>query len=301
MDTSKTKRAKPGNKHEKSLVVGEKDELMKFLIANFPGKNRNNIKTLLKDRQILVNGEVVSQFNHPLRPGDQVMQRPEKIPEAKQYRGYSIVYEDPHIVVIDKHAGVLSMSTDGKRDITAYSMLSDHVKRQNPANKIFIVHRLDRDTSGIMMFVKRKDLQKKLQSNWNRSVQERSYLALVEGELENKEGNVVSYIKENSALNVFSSNDPEQGLRAVTHYRVIKTNKQFSLLKIELGTGRKNQIRVHLNELGHPIVGDKKYGSTINPIGRLGLHAQVLAFDHPETGELMRFESPVPKKFKFII
>ena len=285
---------------EHQYKVSKNDELMKFLIKVLPGKNRNNIKTLLRDRQVMVNDEVTSQFNRPLQQGDTVLIRPEKIPIEKQYHGYTIIYEDKYLVVIDKHAGVLSMS-DGKRIHTAYSMLSEHVKKQNAGHKIFIVHRLDRDTSGVMLFVKDKKLQEKMQENWQDTVFERTYLALVQGIPEIQEDTVASFITESKAMKVYSSQDAKNGLRAVTHYKVIKSNKFYSLLKVDIETGRKNQIRVHMKDIGHPIVGDKKYDSKINPIGRLGLHASVLGFFHPVTNEKMRFESDIPKKFRQIL
>ena len=279
------------------FTVGEADELMKFLIANLPGKNRNNIKSLLAHKQVLVEGKSVRQFNHPLAPGMKVEIRWNRVPEEKQYRGITIVYEDDHLIVIDKHAGVLSIAAPNQHSVTAYSMLSEHVKRRGSVNKIFVVHRLDRETSGLMMFAKSEEVQEALQSDWHNIVSERSYIAVVDGHVRDAEGTVTSYLRESKAMKVHSSQDPDRGQKAVTHYEVIKKGDHFSMLKVSLQSGKKNQVRVHMQDIGHPIIGDKKYGSKANPIGRLGLHAQVLAFRHPVSGEPMRFETAVPRKF----
>ena len=281
----------------KVFTVTEDDELMKFLIARLPGKNRNNIKSLLANKQVIVNGKSEKQFNHPLTPGATVEIRWNRIPEEKQYRGISILFEDDDIIVIDKHAGVLSIATDNQKSNTAYSMLSEHVKLRRSTNKIFVVHRLDRETSGLMMFAKSEEVQRVLQSNWHDIVEERSYLAVVEGTPEKKKGTVTSYLRESKALKVHSYQDPDAGDKAVTHYEVIKSAHGFSMLRVTLESGKKNQVRVHMQDLGHPVIGDKKYGSKVNPIGRLGLHARVLAFSHPVNGEPMRFETPIPRKF----
>ncbi len=280
-----------------TFKVTEGKQLMAFLLENMPGKNRNNIKTLLNHKQVQVNGMVAGFYNYQLQPGDVVTIQSFKAPEAKEYPGMSIVYEDDHLVVIDKHAGMLSISTDGKRQMTVYSLLSSHVKKQHSLNKIFVVHRLDRETSGLMVFAKSLKVKDKLQENWQSTIVERTYLAIVEGKPEKPDGVIKSYLHENNALKVFSSQNPADGQEAITHYRTMKTSDQFTMLKVNLETGRKNQIRVHMQDIGHPIVGDVKYGSTIDPIERLGLHAWVLSFVHPITGKALRFESHIPRKF----
>ncbi|MFM7023683.1 MAG: RluA family pseudouridine synthase [Flavobacteriales bacterium] len=285
------------NKPNKVLKVTEKTELMKFLIASLPDKNRNNIKTLLRDRHITVGGKAESQFNFPLEPGQTVEVRWSKVPEAKAYRGISIVFEDDDLIVIDKHSGTLSVATDKEKRDTAYSMLSTHVKMQNADNKIFVVHRLDKDTSGLMVYAKNMKTQKLLQENWNDAVKERAYLAVVEGSVVKEKDTIQSYLKETSALIVHSSQNPAHGVLSITHYEVIKRSKDCSLLKVNLETGRKNQVRVHMKDIKHPVTGDKKYGAKFDPIGRLGLHAWILTFTHPVTGKEMVFKTPVPRKF----
>ena len=175
-------------------------------------------------------------------------------------------------------------------------MLSEYVKKFNPKNLIFIVHRLDRDTSGLMMFAKSKKVQEVLQKDWNNAIIERSYVVVVEGTVEKAEGTVTSWLKENKALVMYSSQTPDDGQKAVTHYKVLKTDKQFSLLEVKLETGRKNQIRVHMKDMGYPVTGDKKYGAKLNPIGQMGLHARVLSFKHPSSGKTLRFDTPIDRK-----
>ena len=189
------------------------------------------------------------------------------------------------------------MATDKEKRATVYSILSNYVKDKNKDSKIFIVHRLDRETSGLMLFAKNEEMQELLQESWKETVEERSYLAVIDGKLDPAEGSYRSYLFESKVFKVHSTNDPEKGREAITHYSTLKSNDNYSLLKVNLETGRKNQIRVHLQELKHPVVGDKKYGSNSNPIGRLGLHAWVLAFKHPITGKKVRFETSVPGSF----
>lgn len=279
------------------LKVSNEKELMDFLIEVLPGKSRQNVKSLLSNKQIDVNGRQQSQYNFKLRPADEVRVRWMRDQEVKSFKGFSIIYEDEHLIVIDKHSGVLSIATQSEKKYTAYNFLSKHVKRDNPANKIFVVHRLDRETSGLMIFAKSAEVQHELQENWKQLVTERSYLAICEGVFAEAKGEISSYLHENNAFVVFSDQNPNGGKWAVTHYEVLKSNRNFSLLSVRLDTGRKNQIRVHMQDIGHSIVNDKKYGSTSNPIDRLGLHSRVLAFTHPVTQQPLRFVTSVPRKF----
>lgn len=301
MDTPKQPRRQRGQRTDTQFTVSEPAELMAFLIAQLPHKNRNNIKSLLSNKQILINGKVYTQFNHPLQPGQVVTVAANRAPETTQYRGLTILYEDPGLIVINKQAGLLSMATNKERDRTAYGILSDYVKKENPNNKIFIIHRLDRDTSGVMMFAKSEKVQQLMQESWNDTTKQRTYVALVEGVPAPEQGTITSYLHESKALIVYSSQNPDNGQLSITNYVVAKSGNGYSLLELELETGRKNQIRVHMQDIGHPITGDKKYGATTDPIGRLGLHAAVLAFEHPITGESMQFDAPVPKLFLSVV
>ncbi|MEI8114078.1 MAG: RluA family pseudouridine synthase [Bacteroidia bacterium] len=288
----------PNKLKEIVVKVSEPTELMKFLIEKFPEKSRTTIKSLLAHKQITVGDMVTTKFDLPLKRGQMVFLNKQKSDEKPRFRGLRIVHEDADIIVIDKASGMLSMASETEKIKTAYSILSEYVKKFDPKNLIFIVHRLDRDTSGLMLFAKSKKVQEILQKDWNESIIERSYLAVVEGTVEKAEGTIISWLKENKAMVMYSSKTPEDGQKAITHYKVLKTGKQFSLLEVKLETGRKNQIRVHMKDLGYPVTGDKKYGSKLNPIGQMGLHARVLAFKHPGTGKILRFDTPIPLKFQ---
>jgi len=286
------------SKSTQTFNVSEAAELMSFLIAKMPHQSRTNIKSLLRDGQIYVEGKVVTQFNHPLTSGQKVeisSVKASKLPVRTT--GVRILFEDAYLLIVEKEAGLLSIATDKGNEPTAYRILSEHVKRQDPKNKIFIVHRLDRDTSGVMVFAKSEDIKNKLQSSWGPDTKERTYVALVERKPTAAEGTIRSYLQESKATIVYSSQQPERGQLAITHYETLRSNAHFSLLKVALETGRKNQIRVHMQDIGHPVVGDKKYGATQNPIQRLGLHAWVLGFAHPITQNYLRYESKIPPKF----
>lgn len=285
---------KPAKRKDLKFTVKTDTELMKFLFDSLPGKSRNNIKFFLKEKLVTVDGKVETQFNLPLKAGQVMTILAEKPVPEKPMTGLKIVFEDDSVIVINKQAGLLTMGSEKERTRTAYAMLMKYVQKEDPKKRIFIVHRLDRDTSGLLVFAKSEKIKKKLQESWNDTIVERTYIAMVEGEVRKEKDTVVSYLKESKALIVHSSQNETYGQKAVTHYEVIGRKKGTTLLKVNLETGRKNQIRVHMQEIKHPIVGDKKYGAKINPLGRLGLHAQVLAFHHPETGKVVRFESKSP-------
>lgn len=221
-------------------------------------------------------------------------------------RELELVYEDDFILVVDKPSGMLTMSTGRKDEQTAYRILTDYLRSGNRSRgrtgrqeRVFIVHRLDRDTSGLLVFAKNEDVKYALQDSWNDSVLERKYVALVEGTPAEPEGTVTSWLTENPAtFTVLSSPFDNGGRKAVTHYRVRSSSGAYSLIEFELETGRKNQIRVHASVLGHPVAGDRKYGAHTNPVGRLALHASTLAFRHPVTGKVLSFKSPAPNSFR---
>ncbi len=291
------KQFKPKTPAPLKFEVEEASELLIFLLTKLPQKSRNNVKVLLRDKNVYVDGEVISQYNCVLKIGQNVEIKWEKRTEEQKLRGLRIIFEDQYLVVIEKEAGVLSIATDKQKDNTAYSVLSEYLKKQDPANRIFVVHRLDKDTSGIMMYAKSQKIQKILQESWNDNILERTYIAVVEGKVEKPVGKIISYLVESKALIMYSSQNPELGQKAITYYETIKTSKHYSLLQVNLETGRKNQIRVHMQDLGHSVVGDVKYGAASNPIKRLGLHALVLSFKHPVSKEAMRFETETPKVF----
>jgi 23S rRNA pseudouridine1911/1915/1917 synthase len=279
------------------FTVKEPAELLTFLLDNLSGMGRNSVKSLLARGQVSVNDRSLTTYNYALQPGQVVSISKDKSSEQAPILGLTILHEDEDVIVIKKDSGLLSVASPQENELTAYRQLTSHVRLANPKNRIYIVHRLDRDTSGVMVFAKSENVQQILQNSWQDMVKERSYTALVEGKVRKIEGTISSWLKESSTLKMYSSTYPNDGQHAVTHYRLIQTNGNFSLLDIHLETGRKNQIRVHMEDIGHPVVGDKKYGSKSKIINRLGLHARVLAFIHPTSGELLRFETEIPKMF----
>lgn len=283
---------------ETKLKVVEPMELMTFLLAKMGGMSRNSIKSLLAHRQIMVNNKVTTQFNLALQPNDLVSVISGRGNIELSHPKLRIIFEDQYLIVVEKKEGLLTVSTGNTDETTAFSILKTHVKKSSPQNRIYVVHRLDRETSGVIMFAKTKEVQLILQENWHRIVTRRIYVALVEGQVEKQEDTIVTWLTENEkSLKIHSSETDNGGQQAITHYRCVKSNEDYSLLEIELETGRKNQIRVHMQEIGHPIVGDKKYGAGTSPIGRVGLHARLLAFYHPITTEVVSFETPVPRNF----
>lgn len=205
-----------------------------------------------------------------------------------------IIYEDKYLIAVNKKSGLLTISNKKESYNTLYHKVSDYVKKQHKSNKIFIVHRLDQDTSGIILFAKDYKTKELLQNTWDKV--KREYIALVEGKPKENKKTLKSYLKETKTLHTYSTNDSKNGKLAITEYEVLKSNNQYSLLLINILTGRKNQIRVQLSDIGNPIVGDKKYGSKKNPIRRLCLHAQKLEFIHPITKKLMLLETKIPKQ-----
>lgn len=282
---------------DKVLLVTEADTLLPFLLAKQPGKGRNKVKGLLTHRQILVDDAVVTRHDYPLLPGQRVTVRAVTAAEKESLHGMRILFEDADLLVIDKPPGLLSIATDDERELTAYHILTEYVQRFNPKNRIFVVHRLDRETSGIMMFAKKETVQQALQTDWKDTVLERSYVTVVEGFVKSPEGTLKSWLKESKTRTVYVTR-PGDGLLAITHYKVLQAERDFSLLEVNLETGRKNQIRVHMQNMGHSVIGDKRYGSKKDPLARLGLHARVLSFKHPVTGEVLRYETAVPQSFR---
>lgn len=285
------------NKDIFTYNIEEETTLLPFLLKSIK-KSRNSVKSILTRGQVRVDGQTITQHNHPLKPGQVVEILSNKANIKKSaLTGIRIIHEDKDIIVIDKDPGVLSMSRKNPNELNAYRQLNEYVKADNPKNHIFIVHRLDRDTSGVMIYAKSQEVQQKLQDNWHDVVKERTYTAVVEGNVRKDEGEISSWLTENDAMRVYSSPYDDGGKYAVTHYKKIAGNDEYSLLEVELETGRKNQIRVHLQDIGHPIVRDKKYGAKTNPLRRLGLHATTIAFIHPTTEELVRFSVKPPASF----
>lgn len=276
-------------------IVKEKNTLLEYILK-YIEPNRKKAKNLLSNKAILINNKNISQFNYQLHINDKIEIK--KFTNTKIQDKINIIYEDEHIIVINKPAGLLTVATDKEKNHTLYSMVSDYIKGKNKYNKIFIIHRLDKDTSGIIIFAKDEKTKKLYQDNWNNLVKYRGYTAIVEGIPEKSENQVTLYLKENKNLKVYPSKDGE---KAITKYKVKKTNKKYSLLDIEILTGKKNQIRATMEYLKHPIVGDIKYGSKDKSLGRLGLHAHKLIVTNPINKKEMTFEARIPNSFIKII
>lgn len=281
-----------------SYSVEETIDLLPFLLKMITNKSRNSIKSLLTREQVQVDGKVITQHNHPLLPGQTVqIQSNKESLKRTALTGVTILHEDDDILVINKEAGILSVAANQPEEMTAYRQLTQYVKEENRKNRVFIVHRLDRDTSGVMVYAKTEAVKQTLQNNWKEVVEERKYTALVEGVVSEEEATISSWLTESKSMRVYSNPTDNGGKHAVTHYKKIQGNHHYSLLEVQLETGRKNQIRVHMQEIGHPVVGDKKYGATNNPLNRLGLHASTLSFLHPRTGKLVQYTALAPTVF----
>ena len=277
--------------------VTEPDELMAFLMKKMDGVSRTRVKALLSNRVVLVDNVIVTQFNHPLKPGMKVQISREKNKHEFRHPMLKIVYEDAYLIVVEKKEGLLSVATDHQKERTAQHILSEYVKRTHRNNRVFVVHRLDRETSGLMMYAKDEKTQHTLRDNWHDIVVDRRYVSIVMGDMERDQGQIRTWLTDRK-LYVSSSNYDDGGKLSITHYKTIKRANGFSMMELDLETGRKNQIRVHMSELGHPVVGDQRYGCEIDPLGRLALQAFKLCFYHPVTGELMEFETPYPTSFR---
>lgn len=274
--------------------------LMEFALSSISGVKRADVKKWLKFGHFAVDGQVMNAFDAPVAPGSVVELNLARPFVVFRHPRIKLVYEDDDILVVDKGYGLLSVDTETSKKSkidTAYSILREYVKSKHPSNKIFIVHRLDRDTSGLMVFAKTIEAKEAMQHNWNNIVLERKYVALLDGEMEKDSGEIRTHLAETSQHEVYSTDDPAEGKLAVTRYKVRRKGKGHTLAEFSLDTGRKNQIRVHARDLGFPITGDKKYGNGAGPLHRLALHAETLRFAHPITRLDMNFTSQVPSQF----
>ncbi len=281
--------------------VNEPAELMDFLMKKMDGISRNKLKSILSGGGVLVGDTITTQFNFPLKPGMKVQVSKEKRSHEFRHPMLKLVYEDAYIIVVEKKEGLLSVSTERQKERTAQHILSDYVKRTHRNNRIFVVHRLDRETSGLMMYAKDELTQRTLRDNWHDIVTDRRYVSIVEGEMERDHGTMESWLTDRTLYVSSSPVDDGVGKYSVTHYKTIKRANGYSMMELNLETGRKNQIRVHMSELGHPVVGDERYGSTSDPLGQLALHAFKLCFYHPVTGQPMEFETPYPSNFRALM
>ena len=270
--------------------------LLEYLLSHV-GESRSKVKATLQGRGVKVNDKVVTQFDFELRHGDKISISRHKKQNMFKNRFVKIVYEDHWIIVIEKNVGILSMAA-GHSSLNVKSVLDEYLQKSHQNQRAHVVHRLDRDTSGLMIYAKDIDTEKILEHNWHNIVYDRRYVAVVSGEMEEDNGTIANWLKDNKAYVTYSSPVDNGGKYAVTHFRVLNRTTEHSLVEYKLETGRKNQIRVHSADMGHPVCGDVKYGNGDDPLHRLCLHAYMLCFTHPVTGERMDFSTPIPYAFR---
>jgi len=286
------------DKKSKDLIfnVLETDKLLHFIMRKMNGISRTKAKNILSGGSILVDGKKITKHDFELIPGMEVrISRDNNKTLDNQW--VRIVFEDQYLFVVEKQAGILCNSQHPANE-TVQSILNQYLEQNHQRCHAHIVHRLDRDTSGLLLLAKDKKVALKFEENWKETVYDRRYVALVHGEMRKNEGTISSWLKDSAQFITYSSKSDNGGKFAVTHYKLIKVKNGYSLVELQLETGRKNQIRVHLQDIGFPVVGDPKYGDGDDKIGRLGLHAYKLCFIHPVTGQNLRFETTLPKSFE---
>ena len=286
----------PRLREYKHYNVDKEMPLLEYLLTTLPG-SKNKIKDTLRGRGIKVNGKVVTQYDYLLQPGMKVSVSNSKKNDTFKSRYVNLVYEDQYLVVIEKKPGILSMAA-GHSSLNVKSVLDDYFQKTRQGCRAHVVHRLDRDTSGLMIYAKDMETEQILEHEWHDIVFDRRYVALCSGEYEEDTGTIANWLKDNKAYVTYSSPVDNGGKYAVTHFCVLNRSPYHSLVEFKLETGRKNQIRVHSADMGHPICGDVKYGNGDDPLHRLCLHAYVLCFYHPVTHRPMEFSTPIPTSFR---
>ena len=296
-------------KQDTSFRVDAAAELMPFLLSKLGGMTRTSVKQLLSQRRVTVNAGIQTRHDTPLKAGDVVQVLQGRGNMELRHPKLRIIYEDDALIIVEKKNGLLTVPYNPKSsEMTAYSILKEYVKKESKRNTVHVVHRLDRETSGVLVFAKSPELQEYMRTYWRQLVTKRTYVALVEGVFEQKEGTITTWLTEDPHTGmVYSSPTDDGGQKAVTHYKVIQSTIMgegdqelaVSLVELNLETGRTNQIRVHMQSVGHPVIGDRKYGhgNEYSPVDRLCLHAKVLEFIHPMTEKKVRFEATMPKEF----
>lgn len=278
---------------EVALKVADSVELMKFLIARFPEKSRTAIKSMLAHKQITVDDRIVTQFDLQLKRGQTVYLNKKKSDEKPRFRGMRVVYEDADLIVIDKLAGLSTVAADKDEIRTVSYMLDQYVKRFDLKNQVFAINALERDVSGLVILAKNQKVQDTLKKQWLEAKIEVTYCALVEGELVNTES-----LTTQTTSSTIAKLIPSASKKTISGCRLIKTNKEYSLLEVKSVSGTKNQLPVFFKDLGFPLAGDQKNGANSNPVGQIGLHCRLLSCKHPRNGKLMRFETAIPLKFQ---
>lgn len=278
-------------------VVKAESTLFDFLMHELHGISRNKVKDILQGHGISVDKKLVTQYDYLVKPGMVVRVSKHRRKTELDSKWIKIVYEDKDIIIIEKAPGILSMAATA-RQFCVKTILDEYFQRRHFKCHAHVVHRLDRETSGLMVYAKSIEAAQILESDWKNRVFDRRYVAVVEGKVTQEGGTIENWLKDNKACVTYSSPTDNGGKLAITHFRRITSSDDYSLLELRLETGRKNQIRVHMADIGHPVCGDDKYGSTHNPLHKLCLHAFRLYLYHPRTGERMEFETPYPAEFK---
>lgn len=288
-----------------TLRVNERSFLLSYLFKNLTHLNKTKIKQVLKFGSVSVNGKIITSHRHELYPGDKIHILNQKKALATRLLtslGFPIVYEDNMYLIVEKPAGLLTIGTDREKKETLYYKLTEFERAKSPDDRgrVFIVHRLDREASGLLVFAKNDTVKRTLQAHWKDSV--KKYYAVVEGVPKKKEDVIESYLVEDDFKRVYSTHQESPGAKlAITRYRLVDHNGRYSLLDVKIDTGRKNQIRVQLSDIGYPIAGDAKYGAKTDPLRRLCLHAYSLSFPHPVTSQMRTYKSKLPEAFEVIL
>lgn len=302
MNYKKTPRRGPAIDNVAKLTIKEDGTLLAAAAALLPDHKPTKLKSMLRHNQLAINGVPSTKFDLPVNAGDQLWVNFDRSFQVFSHPRIKLVYEDNDIIVVDKGYGVLSTAAGKPSDDTVYNIVKKYARGFSDKANVYVVHRLDRDTSGLMLLTRTKQARDKLISNWNNMVIDRKYIAIVEGKVEQKEGTVKSFLAENpDTFEMYSTDDKKIGRLAVTRYRVIKQGSRFAMVELEIKTGRKNQIRVHMHDLGNPVSGDRKYGGHPSPINRIALHATTLTIVHPITGKAVTFTSSAPENFSTMI
>jgi tRNA pseudouridine32 synthase/23S rRNA pseudouridine746 synthase/23S rRNA pseudouridine1911/1915/1917 synthase len=265
--------------------------LLEILALLSPSSSKTTLRSWVKEGRVSIDGEPAAITATQVTKGQTVEVGQKR---GQSIRGLKILFADAHIIVVEKPSGLLSVSTNFETKTTAHGLL----KQKYWPKKVYIIHRLDQDTSGVMLFALTEQAYDGLKKTFEKHDIERTYVAIVEGHMRSESGTWECYLQEDKNYHMHSSSEPDEGELAITHYEVLDTTKKMSLVKLVLETGKKNQIRVHCRDAGHPVIGDKKYGAKMNPIKRLGLHSHRIVVEHPVTGKVMTFESPIPTSFK---
>ncbi len=291
----------PSNQLNETYTITEENELLKFMIAQFPHKKRPILKSILSGGQIKINNQPTTQFNHLLKKGDEVTINWTKPAKKVKLSHLNIIFEDEYLVVIEKAEGLLSVASLKEKKKTAIQILKDHIESVDPKAKVHVVHRLEREVSGILIFAKTSEVQKKLQDSWEEYIIDRKYIGVVEGKVKKEKDTLKNYLMSNKNNQVFVVDSPEGATETITHFKVVKQSNAFSMLEFTLESGFKNQIRVQMQHYGHPITGDKKYKSRKNPLARVALHASMIEMIHPITGKNLKFELVAPSSFRNLV